>query len=76
MILLIQEETGNYLKMKAIVEVQYHGKNVTATDIEKLVKEDVKSQELKFQLLIRCKYIIHQKLHQFITLRLQKMVNL
>ena len=33
--------------MKAIVEVQYHGKNVTATDIEKLVKEDVKSQGVK-----------------------------
>lgn len=42
-----KKKRGNYLKMKAIVEVQYHGKNVTATDIEKLVKEDVKSQGVK-----------------------------
>ena len=42
-----KKKRGNYLKMKAIVEVQYHGKNVTATDIEKLLKEDVKSQGVK-----------------------------
>ena len=42
-----KKKRGNYLKMKEIVEVQYHGKNVTATDIEKLVKEDVKSQGVK-----------------------------
>ena len=42
-----KKKRGNYLKMKAIVEVKYHGKNVTATDIEKLVKADVKSQGVK-----------------------------
>lgn len=33
--------------MKAIVEVQYNGKNVTATEVEKMVKENVKSQGIK-----------------------------
>lgn len=33
--------------MKASVEVQYNGKNVKATEIEKMVKEDVKAQGVK-----------------------------
>lgn len=33
--------------MKAIVEVQYQGKNVIAADIEKMVKENIKSQGIK-----------------------------
>lgn len=33
--------------MKAIMEVQYNGKNVITTDVEKLVKEDVKAKGIK-----------------------------
>ena len=33
--------------MKANVEVQFNGKNVTATEIEKMVKENVKAQGVK-----------------------------
>ncbi|MEI3328060.1 MAG: DUF6465 family protein [Thomasclavelia sp.] len=33
--------------MKSIFEVQYRGKNVNTTEIEKMVKEDVKSKGVK-----------------------------
>lgn len=33
--------------MKALVEVQYNGKNVITAEIEKLVKEDIKSRGIK-----------------------------
>lgn len=33
--------------MKALVEVQYNGKNVITAEIEKLVKEDIKSHGIK-----------------------------
>ncbi|WP_294578670.1 DUF6465 family protein [uncultured Thomasclavelia sp.] len=33
--------------MKATVEIQHNGKNVTAVEIEKMVKEEVKAQGIK-----------------------------
>ena len=33
--------------MKSIFEVQYRGKNANTTEIEKMVKEDVKSKGVK-----------------------------
>lgn len=33
--------------MKATVEIQHNGKNVTAVEIEKMVKEEVKGQGVK-----------------------------
>ena len=33
--------------MKAVLEVQYQGQNVNATDIEKMVKEELKASGVK-----------------------------
>ena len=47
MILQEMQKRGIELEMKSIFEVQYRGKNVNTTEIEKMVKEDVKSKGVK-----------------------------
>ena len=38
---------GGKLEIKAVLEVQYQGQNVNATDIEKMVKEELKASGVK-----------------------------
>ena len=73
--ILIQEETGVFKDERSIVEVQYHGKNMRTTDIEKLVKEDVKSQGVKISTVDTLQIYYTPKI-SFDPFATTKMVNL
>ena len=47
MILQMLQKRGIEIELKLIFEVQCRGKNVNTTEIEKMVKEDVKAKGVK-----------------------------
>ena len=47
MILQMLQKRGIEIEMKSIFDVQCRGKNVNTTEIEKMVKEDVKAKGVK-----------------------------